>query len=99
VWSTVRHAIHFQFHISSNVLEIRAVQSPMCIVLCAVVSTSETPILYQNVFAHILPMYKSRLKYNSALLYFILYTLVAYYDILGRKGHVAHLLAQCHITK
>jgi hypothetical protein len=30
VRSTARHAIHFQFDVSANVLEIRAVQSPIC---------------------------------------------------------------------
>jgi hypothetical protein len=32
VRSTECHAIHLQFHISANGLEIRAVQSPKCIV-------------------------------------------------------------------
>jgi hypothetical protein len=32
VWSTSRHAIHFQFEISANALAIRALQSPKCIV-------------------------------------------------------------------
>jgi hypothetical protein len=35
VQSTARHAIHLQFFISANALEIRAVQSPKCIVWCA----------------------------------------------------------------
>jgi hypothetical protein len=30
--STARHAIHLQFDISANAFEIRAVQSPKCIV-------------------------------------------------------------------
>jgi hypothetical protein len=34
VRSTARHAIHLQFDISSNVIEIRAVQSPKCMACC-----------------------------------------------------------------
>jgi hypothetical protein len=32
VWSTAHHAIHLQFDLSANALEIRAVQNPKCIV-------------------------------------------------------------------
>jgi hypothetical protein len=32
VQSTARHAIHLQFDIIANALEIRAVQSPKCVV-------------------------------------------------------------------
>jgi hypothetical protein len=36
VQSTARHAVHLRFVISSNALEIRAVQSPKCMIWCAV---------------------------------------------------------------
>jgi hypothetical protein len=36
VQSTACHAIHVLFNISSNALQIRALQSPKCIVWCAV---------------------------------------------------------------
>jgi hypothetical protein len=39
IQSTARQAIHLQFDISANALEIRAVQSPKCIVCYAVVCT------------------------------------------------------------
>jgi hypothetical protein len=45
VRSTARHAIHLQLDISSNALEIRAVQSLKCIVCCTVDCTSLPPQL------------------------------------------------------
>jgi hypothetical protein len=35
IWSTASNATHLQFDISANALEIRALQSPMCIIRCA----------------------------------------------------------------
>jgi hypothetical protein len=56
VWSTVRHAIHLQFNISANALDIRSVQSPKCIVWCAVDCTVIKcfKIILQNKFLTIL---------------------------------------------
>jgi hypothetical protein len=39
----VRHAIHLQFDISTNSLEIRAIQSPKTAPLCVVVYTAHLP--------------------------------------------------------
>jgi hypothetical protein len=41
IQTTARHAIHLQFDINANALEIRAAQSPKCIIRCAVDFTLE----------------------------------------------------------
>jgi hypothetical protein len=90
VRSTARHALHLQFDISANALDIRVVQSPKCIVWCAVDCTYRT---FNKTKAQLQTNWKAKMLLNVSQKGFISYGYLCYVQIF-----IDHLYYYAHAT-